>query len=314
MKKYVRILAVMTLVMTWSCTEKTGDIPPFIDEPGSETPTPDPEPDPEPNPEPNPEPEEPVYLFYDDFKGQIGAKKWVHCDWNTPLWQDFMGEFTFPTPKTPERKIPVGDNEVLLQAVDPLKYGSGEAKEHPWCMGLWTKGIFGFKHGEVQVRAKFKVGQGAWPAIWLVPTDEAVVWPAGGEIDIMERWNADDEIVHSVHYKKTNGSDTYQTKSVFDGDYGLALDEYNEYGVRKTPGKLEYMVNGKVTFTVTQADIEADGGIWPYEDYDYYVIINMACSPTQSHWNVGAYRQPLPSMDVLPYEMAVDYVKVMAIQ
>lgn len=311
MKKLLWILTAAALATAWSCTEETGDIPPFIDEPGSDTPAPEPD---DPDDPDDPEPEEPVYLFFDDFKGKIGTKKWVHCDWNTPAWQDFMGEFTFPTPKTPERAIPVKGSDVLLQAIDPLKFGSTEAKVHPWCMGLWTKGIFGFKYGEVQVRAKFKVGQGAWPAIWLMPTDEATVeWPGGGEIDIMERWNTDDEIVHSTHYKTKSGAATYKTKSVFNGDNGLNLDDYNIYGVRKTPGKLEYMVNENVTFTITQEEVEKAGDMWPYEDHDYYIIINMACSPTAAHWNVGAYRKPLPSLDDLPYEMAVDYVKVTAI-
>lgn len=309
MKKNIWMLFSLALLLS-ACVEKSYDIPPFIDESESNGAAPDPDPDPDPEPEPDP-----IYLFKEEFDGKISETKWKHCDWNVAPWQDFMGEFTFPEPKTPDRIIPVDATSVLLQAVDPMKYGLEEDKHHPWCMGLWTKGIFGFKHGEVRVRAKFKVGQGAWPAIWLMPTDEdEVEWPGGGEIDIMERWNDDDEVVHSVHYKTEGGGNTYKTWSVFDGESDLDLADYNEYGVRKTPGKLEYMVNGEVTFTVTQEEVEADGGIWPFEDHDYYVIINMACSPTKEHWNVGAYRSPLPSMDVLPYEMAVDYVWVTAIQ
>lgn len=44
--------------------------------------------------------------------------------------------------------------------------------------------------GRVEVRAKVPEGQGIWPAIWMLPTQDVVdefgIWPLSGEIDIME--------------------------------------------------------------------------------------------------------------------------------
>jgi beta-glucanase (GH16 family) len=53
-----------------------------------------------------------------------------------------------------------------------------------------TKGKFSFTYGRVEVRAKLPVGQGVWPAIWLLP-DQFVYgeWPGSGEIDVMEAVN-----------------------------------------------------------------------------------------------------------------------------
>src|SRR3989442_3945191 len=44
-----------------------------------------------------------------------------------------------------------------------------------------------WKYGRFDIRAKLPRGRGMWPAIWLLPTDEAYGgWPNSGEIDIME--------------------------------------------------------------------------------------------------------------------------------
>ena len=52
---------------------------------------------------------------------------------------------------------------------------------------LRTAESFSFTYGRVEVVAKLPKGDWLWPAIWLLPTDQAYgMWPASGEIDIME--------------------------------------------------------------------------------------------------------------------------------
>lgn len=52
---------------------------------------------------------------------------------------------------------------------------------------LRTAESFTFKYGRVEVRAKLPKGDWLWPAIWLLPRDQQYgLWPASGEIDIME--------------------------------------------------------------------------------------------------------------------------------
>lgn len=307
MQKMILMATCLLGASAMACTEidHVEDIPAFIE-------TPNVKPD-EPGEDPGDDDSEPVLIFSEDFNGKINEKMWTHTEWNSPAWADFMGEITFPKLKK-DRKIPMTDSTVVLQAVDPAIYGV-TGKNYPFCMGLWTRNLYSFMYGDIRVRAKFKCGVGAWPAIWLMPADEAkVTWPRGGEIDIMERWNEDKDIAQSVHFARPNGNAVYISKAISEGTADLKLEEFNEYGMRKTPGKIEFLINGKVTQTVTQQDVEAKGGVWPYEDREYYIIINMACSPLASHWNVGAYRAPLPSLDLLPYEMAVDYVKVFAVE
>jgi len=52
---------------------------------------------------------------------------------------------------------------------------------------LRTANKFGLTYGRVEARAKMPVGDWIWPAIWMLPLREAYgLWPASGEIDILE--------------------------------------------------------------------------------------------------------------------------------
>lgn len=331
MKKHLWILSLAALTAAYSCSEDSDlTIPPF--EAGPEVVTPE---DPE-KPE-DPEADEPEVLFFDDFDGKrVSPRRWRACPWKTPLWCNFL-HFSL------EDHV-VEDGYLKLRAVDPMLHGgelTGDEiakgyKFHAWTYGIDTRGIFGFRYGEIQVRAKFnRSGPGAWPAIWLMPVDEhdaesnpnGVMWPEGGEIDIMERWDERTNFSHAIHYKSVNGTtDRSKTKSVTTttANVNLKLDDFNTYGVRKSPDKLEFIVNGVITQTYTRKDIEQASasptsslnGKWPFEDRDFYIILNHACASTSELGLRSSilykYLPPPPTSD-LPYEMLVDWVKVTAL-
>ncbi|KAK0213777.1 GH16 beta-1,3-glucan recognition protein [Armillaria fumosa] len=52
---------------------------------------------------------------------------------------------------------------------------------------LSTRSSANIRYGKVEVRAKIPTGDWMWPAIWMLPVDNAYgMWPLSGEIDIME--------------------------------------------------------------------------------------------------------------------------------
>ncbi len=56
---------------------------------------------------------------------------------------------------------------------------------------LKTQGLFSFRYGRMEVRAKVPEAQGFWPAAWLLGNNIASInWPGCGEQDVMERVNA----------------------------------------------------------------------------------------------------------------------------
>ena len=52
---------------------------------------------------------------------------------------------------------------------------------------ITTQGKHEFQYGRMEARAKVALGQGIWPAFWMLGSDiKEVGWPACGEIDILE--------------------------------------------------------------------------------------------------------------------------------
>ena len=74
---------------------------------------------------------------------------------------------------------------------------------------LRSKNKADFTFGRTDVRAKLPKGQGIWPAVWMLPTDNLYGgWPASGEIDIVELVGHEPNTVHAtIHY----GSDFHRS-------------------------------------------------------------------------------------------------------
>jgi beta-glucanase (GH16 family) len=52
---------------------------------------------------------------------------------------------------------------------------------------ITTKQSHHIQFGKVEIRAKLPRGDWLWPALWMLPVDNAYgIWPQSGEIDIME--------------------------------------------------------------------------------------------------------------------------------
>jgi beta-glucanase (GH16 family) len=65
--------------------------------------------------------------------------------------------------------------------------GSGNVLNPLTSARIRTVNSFNFKYGRVQISAKLPKGDWIWPAIWMLPADNAYgPWPASGEIDIVE--------------------------------------------------------------------------------------------------------------------------------
>jgi|GEM_PF-5207839 len=101
---------------------------------------------------------------------------WDHA-WNSEL-QDYRDDGTG------------GDNAfvregcLVIKAIrvnDANQYGSYTSAR------LTTKKRHIFQYGRITARMKLPVGQGSWPAFWMIGDDiDSASWPRCGEIDIME--------------------------------------------------------------------------------------------------------------------------------
>lgn len=285
MKKYNYLILTNIFVLAIflsACTSYSDDMPHFTVEKEDTD-----------NPEEPEEPEDPWddpnLIFYDDFEGTTyDRKNWDLAVKSNANWAWFLS----PNPAG----IVVADGNLYLRAQWDNSGGG-----NPITWGVTTKDRFSFDYGEIQVRAKFtKTGKGAWPAIWLMPqTPLFPDWPECGEIDIMERVDDASVIYHAFHIKGKSG------EKIVSNDI-VDFSDYNVYSLKKRYDSIEFYVNGKNTYTLKRSDISQN--VWPF-DTDWYIILNHACSD-DGDWGLKWWPQLVTDPSKLPYEMAVDWVKV----
>ncbi|TKK65835.1 glycoside hydrolase family 16 protein [Ilyomonas limi] len=162
--------------------------------------------------------------------------------------------------------------------------------------GVYTKDKVVFGLGRLAVRAKLNGAKGAWPAFWMLA--ENAEWPAGGEIDIMERLNFDSIVYQTVHSYYT------VTLNIKDNPphYATAAinpNEFNTYAVEKYVDSLVFYVNDKKTFTYPRIKTDKEAQ-FPYADGKHYLLIDMQLG---GNW-VGKI-----DPDNLPVEMEIDWVR-----
>jgi len=250
----------------------------------------------------------------------------------TPLWSDeFDGPAgSFPNPVNwtydvggggwgnaeLEVYCAAGSNTAPCDASNPNVFMDGNgnlvirAIKTP--SGTWTstrmktQGLQQFQYGRIEARIKLTVGNGLWPAFWMLGSDITTVpWPGCGEQDIME-WvdfytpNSTSSTAHGPGYSGGNG-----IGGRFFFPNGGRIDDaaYHTYGVVWSPYKLQfYRDNWTQPFlTVTPISIPL-GSQWVYNN-PFFILLNQA---------VGGNWFPGPDATTPnPADMLVDYVRVL---
>jgi beta-glucanase (GH16 family) len=166
---------------------------------------------------------------------------------------------------------------------------------------LTTEHRFAWKYGRIEVRARLPRGRGAWPAIWMLGTNQASAgWPNCGEIDIMEYVGFEPDVIHAnIHAGKYNHArGTGKGSSI---RIEKPFDAFHLYAMEWRPDRLDFFVDGRIYFTYKK-EPEAGNDAWPF-DKPFYLILNLAIGGT---W--GAQK----GIDeaIFPQRYEVDYVRV----
>jgi beta-glucanase (GH16 family) len=166
---------------------------------------------------------------------------------------------------------------------------------------LKTQNIFDQKYGRFEARIKLPLGQGLWPAFWMLGSNiDQVGWPQCGEIDVMEYLgNSPTKVLGTIHgpgYSAGESiSKTYTlSNSRFD-------NEFHVFGVEWSENHINWYVDDVLYSQITRKQIEDEGKEWVF-DNSFFMILNMA---------VGGNLPGSPNNNtVFPQRMLVDYVRV----
>lgn len=155
-----------------------------------------------------------------------------------------------------------------------------------------TQDKFEFQYGKIEARIKLPTGVGTWPAFWMLGADfETNIWPAAGEIDIMEHVGAQqDRIFGTTHDPNNFGGNGRTNSTVIQG----ASDEFHVYTVEWTASEIRWFVDGQMFHEVT------NNGSLPFNK-DFFILLNVAMG--------GTFGGPIDA-GFVESTLEVDYVRV----
>jgi beta-glucanase (GH16 family) len=161
---------------------------------------------------------------------------WTRCKRGKSDWNNTMS----PDPKL----LKIKNGILQLRGIVNDQKDKGTA---PFLTaGISSKGKYAFKYGKVEIKARFKSAQGAWPALWMLGAEKG--WPGNGEIDLMEHLNFDHIVYQTVHSEYTIKIDKTNTPKK-GGTAKIKRDDWNTYGCEWDENKIVFTVNGKHTHT-----------------------------------------------------------------
>src|SRR3954464_10612678 len=120
------------------------------------------------------------------------------------------------------------ENGMLIIEARKEKFTGPDGARDYTSARLRTKGKGDWKYGRIEVRAKLPKGQGIWPAIWMMPTDNRYGnWPNSGEIDIMELLGHEPQRVHGTLHWGDRAKRHLQKGEKFDLSRGSFADDFH---------------------------------------------------------------------------------------
>jgi beta-glucanase (GH16 family) len=156
-----------------------------------------------------------------------------------------------------------------------------------------TQGLKEFKYGKIEARMKLPLGQGLWPAFWMLGSNiNTVSWPACGEIDVMEHINSENKVYGTVHWD-SNGHAEYG------GNIITTPQDYHVYSIEWDANAIKWFVDG-----TKYHEINIANGTGSTEEFQrpFFLLLNLAVA--------GNWPGQTVDESKLPATMYVDYVRV----
>jgi beta-glucanase (GH16 family) len=164
---------------------------------------------------------------------------------------------------------------------------------------ITTRGLFTHERGRFEARILLPIGQGIWPAFWMLGADfPGVPWPDCGEIDIMEyRGQEPTILVGSIHGPGHFGD------NAISGRYEsprFLNEQYHVYAIEWDTNIIEWFIDDTLYHRVERDDLP-EGARWVY-NHPFFILLNVAVG--------GRWVGPPNEKTVFPQTMRVDWVCV----
>jgi len=206
----------------------------------------------------------------------------------------------------PENASLDGEGHLVITAIKEAYQGREYTSAR-----ILTRGRFEQTLGRWEARIRLPVGQGLWPAFWMLGASYPQVgWPACGEIDIMEQRGQEPGVAHgSLHATGYSGGSAITAPYVCSVAPTCATppctpicpfnEDFHVFAVEVEASRIRFEVDGSV-YQEVRRELLPTGSAWPF-DQPFFVLLNVA---------VGGNFVGAPDVaTVFPQTMLVDYVR-----
>lgn len=224
-------------------------------------------------------------VWSDEFDGtSINKTNWVFETGNNNGWGN--NELEYYTSRADNATLRDGN---LLIIAKKENYGG----KNYTSARMKTQGLRNFTYGKIEARIKAPVGQGIWPAFWMLGKSISQVgWPKCGEIDILEHINNATVVNGTIHWDN-NGHAQYGKTTPCD------VTKYHVYAIQWDSKAIQWFVDGKY---YGEASIANNVNSTDEFHQPFFILLNLAVG--------GNWPGSPNATTIFPDTMFVDYVRV----
>ena len=180
------------------------------------------------------------------------------------------------------------------ESVGGLDYTS--ARMRSLAKGDWT-------FGRMEMRAKMPIGQGLWPAFWMLSSDTSIYgpWAASGEIDIVEYLGSEPDGSSAPSTTAPRSPATSSPRPTTSCPPARFNDDFHVFAIEWEFGEIRWYVDG-VQYASRDSWFSTGGPFPAPFDVDFHLLLNLAVG--------GNLPGPPDGTTVFPQEYVIDYVRV----
>lgn len=236
-------------------------------------------------------------IWQDEFEG----KSLNYQQWETEVNAFGGGNQELQIYTDRPQNVRVEDGHLVLEAHRDNAGIAGTVREYS-SGRIRSKHRGDWKYGRFEIRAKLPAGQGLWPAIWMLPTDEKYgTWASSGEIDIMEfKGQEPKTVLGTLHYGGQWPNNAYSGDKI-ELKQGSFTEDFHTFAIEWEAGVIRWYVDGKLY--QTQTKWHSAGAEFPAPfDQRFHLVMNLS---------VGGQFVGNPNAETqFPAQFVVDYVRV----
>lgn len=233
--------------------------------------------------------------WQDEFDGAAGQAP-NPATWTADIGTDWGNQQLEFDTDFPENVSLDGAGHLVITARRQAYQGSAYTSAR-----LKTQGKREQALGRIEASMKLPVGQGLWPAFWLLGADiDRVGWPSCGEIDVMEYRGQQPLVAQgSVHGPGYSGGGAITSTFALPGPAGFDQD-FHLFAIEWDLGRIAYEVDGEIYQVVQRSDLPP-GAAWVF-DKPFFILLNLAVG--------GTFVGSPGASTAFPQAMVVDYLRV----